>query len=266
MSVKLPLHYSNVWFIILRAISIFLIVTGCSHDPSSVQVKELRLPFMVAEKGHLVQKGDSLYSIAWRYDKDFKELAVLNQLYPPYIIYPGQRIGVSSKFTGNSLKRSDIGRKIRKARQKEFVQQVRKVKERATKHSSKYVFPTTVSDWQWPASGAILAGFSLSGRVNKGIDIRGKSGAPVSAAAAGQVVYAGSDMGGYGKLIILKHTDRYLSAYAHNKILYVQEGDLVKVNQKIAEIGSIGTTELKLHFEIRRDGRPVDPLGYLPKR
>ncbi|MDP0588409.1 MAG: peptidoglycan DD-metalloendopeptidase family protein [Candidatus Endonucleobacter bathymodioli] len=263
MSGKLSLHYLNVWFRILHSIPFFLIVTGCSHDPSGVQVRELRFPFSVAEEGHIVKEGDSLYSIAWRYNRDFKELAVLNNLYPPYTIYPGQRIGVSSRFTSRSLKRLDVGRQ---SKQKGAVQKVRTVKENTTKYSSENVFPALVSGWKWPVLGTVVAGFSLRGRVNKGIDISGELGAPVSAAEAGQVVYAGSGLSGYGKLIILKHNGRYLSAYAYNRELYVREGDSVKVSQKIAEIGSMGATEPKLHFEIRRDGKPVDPLRYLPKR
>lgn len=91
-------------------------------------------------------------------------------------------------------------------------------------------------------------------------------GEPVNAAAAGEVVYAGSELAGYGKLIIMKHNNSYLSAYAHNKELLVREGDSVKAGQKIAEIGSTGTTEPKLHFEIRHNGKPVDPMRFLPER
>lgn len=124
----------------------------------------------------------------------------------------------------------------------------------------------SLENWRWPAKGKIIAGYSTKAPVNQGIDISGKLGEPVIATAAGQVVYAGSDLAGYGQLILLKHNSSYLSAYAHNKELLVHEGDMVKAGQQIAEIGSTGTTEPKLHFQIRRNGKPVNPIGFLPPR
>ena len=120
--------------------------------------------------------------------------------------------------------------------------------------------------WRWPTRGIILSSFQGNDGFNKGIDLGGKLGEPVLAAAAGQVVYAGSGLRGYGKLLIIKHNETFLSAYAHNERLRVKEGDLVKVGQVIADMGSSGTDRVKLHFEIRRDGTPVDPLKYLPRR
>jgi len=120
--------------------------------------------------------------------------------------------------------------------------------------------------WRWPAPGKVMQAFSESGTVNKGIDIVGNLGDPVLAAAPGKVVYAGSGLLGYGQLIIIKHNDQFLSAYAHNRILAVKEGDDIKAGQKIAEIGASGADKVKLHFEIRRDGKPVDPEIYLPPR
>jgi lipoprotein NlpD len=111
-----------------------------------------------------------------------------------------------------------------------------------------------------------MQAFSESGTVNKGIDIAGALGDPVLAAAPGKVVYAGSGLLGYGQLIIIKHNDQFLSAYAHNRVLAVKEGDDIKAGQKIAEIGASGADKVKLHFEIRRDGKPVDPETYLPPR
>lgn len=116
----------------------------------------------------------------------------------------------------------------------------------------------------WPASGAVLAGFDESR--NKGVDIGGKAGDPVAAAADGRVVYAGAGLRGYGNLIILKHNDTYLTAYAHNQKLLVKEDQNVKKGQKIAEMGSTDADRVKLHFEVRRQGKPVDPSRYLPAR
>jgi len=118
--------------------------------------------------------------------------------------------------------------------------------------------------WAWPADGKIQSRYSESD--TKGVDIAGARGQSVHAAASGRVVYQGSGLRGYGQLIIIKHSDEFLSAYAHNDRIYVKEGDVVKRGQKIADMGSTGTDRVKLHFEIRRHGVPVDPLKYLPKR
>jgi lipoprotein NlpD len=119
-------------------------------------------------------------------------------------------------------------------------------------------------DWIWPANGKVLAAFSDPS--NKGVDIAGRKGEPVQASAGGRVVYIGEGLRGYGKLVIIKHNELYLSAYAHNDAILVKEGQTVVRGQKIAEIGSTGTDQTKLHFEIRRQGKPVDPLKFLPER
>ena len=118
-------------------------------------------------------------------------------------------------------------------------------------------------DWAWPAKGKIVAGFSETANL-KGIDIAGTAGEPVRASAAGRVVYAGSGLRGYGKLIIIKHNATYLSAYAHNREILVKEGQQVTRGQKIAEMGNTDADQVKLHFEIRRLGKPMDPAKYLP--
>jgi lipoprotein NlpD len=120
--------------------------------------------------------------------------------------------------------------------------------------------------WGWPSSGVLIGKFSSNGSLNKGIDIAGDLGQPVLAASDGTVVYAGSGLRGYGELVIIKHSDTYVSAYGHNRRLLVREGQQVKVGQTIAEMGSTGTDRVKLHFEIRRQGKPVDPLQFLPRR
>ena len=118
-------------------------------------------------------------------------------------------------------------------------------------------------DWMWPAKGKIVTAFS-EGASLKGIDIAGTAGQPVAASAGGKVVYAGSGLRGYGKLIIIKHNGTYLSAYAHNRDILVKEGQQVAKGQKIAEMGNTDADQVKLHFEIRRHGKPMDPLRYLP--
>lgn len=126
--------------------------------------------------------------------------------------------------------------------------------------------PDAAIAWQWPASGPILRRFDGEASGKKGISIGGTHGNQVRAAAAGKVVYTGSGLVGYGRLIILKHNDTYLSAYGHNRDLFVQEGAEVRAGQVIADMGSSGTNRIQLHFEIRRNGKPVDPLRYLPRR
>ena len=120
-----------------------------------------------------------------------------------------------------------------------------------------------VSGWGWPPQGKVIARFTDS---NKGLDIGGKTGQPVSAAAKGKVVYSGSGLRGYGKLVIIKHDATFLSAYAHNNNILVKEGQSVTRGQKIAEMGSTDADRVKLHFEVRRNGKTVNPLNYLPAR
>ena len=130
------------------------------------------------------------------------------------------------------------------------------------------VAPPPASDedvgWIWPAQGALMAGFDEA--KNKGLDIAGRAGDPVIASADGRVVYAGAGLRGYGNLIILKHNNTFLTAYAHNQALFVKEDQTVKKGQKIAEMGNSDSEKVKLHFEIRRQGKPVDPAKYLPPK
>lgn len=119
-------------------------------------------------------------------------------------------------------------------------------------------------DWLWPANGHVVERFD--DKSNRGVDISGKTGEPVFAAAAGRVMYVGANVRGYGQLVVIKHNDTYISAYAHNSKLLVKEGQTVKRGDKIAELGQSDADRPKLHFEIRRGGRPVDPLAYLPER
>jgi lipoprotein NlpD len=120
--------------------------------------------------------------------------------------------------------------------------------------------------WQWPTEGRVLRAFNPNHPGRKGVAIAGELGQPIRAAGPGKVVYSGSGLIGYGQLIIVKHNERFLSAYGHGRRLLVQEGDEVQAGQLIAEMGTNGTEGPVLHFEIRDNGRPVDPVGFLPKR
>ncbi|MGB2078296.1 MAG: peptidoglycan DD-metalloendopeptidase family protein [Vibrio sp.] len=129
---------------------------------------------------------------------------------------------------------------------------------------SKATYDQKISKWLWPTKGKVSKGFSLSEQGNKGLDITGQLGQAVNSTANGTVVYAGDALRGYGNLIIIKHNEEYLSAYAHNQKLFVKEGDSVQAGQKIALMGNTGTDSVKLHFEIRYKGKPVNPKNYLP--
>ena len=124
----------------------------------------------------------------------------------------------------------------------------------------------SVGGWSWPANGVLIGKFASNGSLNKGIDIAGDLGQPVFAAYDGAVVYAGSGLRGYGELIIIKHSEQWLSAYGHNRKRLVNEGQNVKAGEQIAEMGRTGAAREMLHFEIRYNGKPVDPLLYLPKK
>ena len=231
-----------------------------------------------------VQKGETLYSISWRYGYDHREVAAWNSIKPPYSIYPGQQlllIAPHQKYakasrqtpTNSATRPAATTKPARTASvtRPAVVASASSVKPRTTSRKPVRVEKRPVSRqqksiaWHWPSKGVIVSGFSPS-KGKKGLDIRGKLGQSVIAAASGNVVYSGSGLIGYGNLIIIKHNDTYLSAYGHNRRLLVKEGSTVKQGQKIAEMGDSSKEGVILHFEIRRDGKPVNPLSYLPKR
>lgn len=224
----------------------------------------------VSRGQYQVQRGDTLYSIAFRFGWDWKALAARNGIAPPYLIRVGQVI----RFDGQSSSRPPVA--VAPVAVPTRPNAPISVKPPQTQPSAPIKTPPSVTPvppsqrsaagWLWPSSGTVIGRFSSNGSLNKGIDIAGELGQPVLAASDGSVVYAGSGLRGYGELIIIKHSDTYVSAYGHNRRLLVQEGQQVKAGQKIAEMGSTGTDRVKLHFEVRRQGKPVDPLQYLPRR
>jgi lipoprotein NlpD len=193
---------------------------------------------------HTVRQGETLYSIAFRYGLDQRQLAAWNGLGSGRLIYPGQRL----KLTGPAVSSSGQA-------------------SRSTKKAPAPRAPTIpVSDWRWPTSGQVIAGFNSSQKTQSGIQLGGQRGQSVQAASAGQVVYAGSGLKSYGQLVIIKHNATFLSAYGYNEALLVKEGDSVQRGQQIARMGQGPGRRSMLHFEIRRNGQPVNPLSYLPKR
>lgn len=216
---------------------------------------------------YTVVRGDTLFSIAWRYGLDFRSVARANRVSSPYTIFPGQVLQLkeapvvvntpSRQSTSSSASSGTSSRPVSKAAT------VPAATAAPPKVSAKPAVATAIQ-WRWPTSGKVVRGFS--GTVHKGIDIDGKAGDTVKAVAAGKVVYAGSGIVGYGKLLIVKHNEIYLSAYGHNRKLLVREGQQIAAGQRIAEKGSSATNSVKLHFEIRREGKPVDPVKLLPGR
>lgn len=253
------------------------LLSACAGPTGGVPVDDRSRGSSRAEQvtsgSHIVQRGETLYQIAFRYGWDWKALAANNKLRQPFTIYPGQRISleprsasVARAVTPTPTTRPSSSAPVRTtptpvpAPVKSTAQ-----KQPVTKNPTPTPAPAALTGWQWPAQGPLIARFQSNASLNKGIDIAGQLGQPVFSAANGTVVYAGRGLIGYGDMIIIKHDDDFLSAYAHNSRLLVKEGEQVRVGQKIAEMGSSGTDRVKLHFEIRRRGQPVDPLGYLPK-
>ncbi len=244
--------------------------TGGELAPSPHSVKK-----QSDEIVYTVVQGDTLFSIAWRSDTDYRMLAERNNLEPPFIIHPGQRLSLLSNVNDRKVASGGvlIGHKLDKENSllengyKKRGVDKKTIQERSGKNELNKVNLY----WVWPANGKVISQFQSSGvhqkaGVNKGLNIAGHAGQPVYAAANGKVVYSGQGLRGYGKLIIVKHNDQLLSAYGHNRDVLVTEGDFVKAGEQIAEIGSTGTVSNQLHFEIRERGNPVDPLLYLPDR
>ncbi len=200
-----------------------------------------------------VQRGDTLYSISFSYGLDYRDVANWNGIDPPYRIYPGQHLRLRAPAA--------------RAPSRQARTQSRQAPRPRSAPRPKREDPTPRQrslHWQWPTRGSVIRTFSATDNGKKGIDIAGDSGQPVRAAADGEVVYSGQGLLRYGKLIIIKHDQTFFSAYAHNRVLLVTEGQRVKGGQTIAELGSTGTSRPMLHFEVRRNGHPVDPLAYLP--
>jgi lipoprotein NlpD len=244
-------------FLILFLLLAQLLFLGCASTHSPAPIRESsygkkHLP--PAPAGYYrIQYGDTLFKIAFEYGLDYRDLSAWNKLTDPAHIRSGDLLRLTAPnpvVTTAAIPDKPI------------------VISRAIKPDS--VFPAELTDevapesWIWPSRGVLLARFGDS--LSKGIDIAGVRGQMVQAAAHGRVVYAGSGLRGYGKLIIIRHNKTLLSAYAHNARILVTEGQNVASGQPVAEMGDTDSDRVKLHFEIREYGKPVDPLNYLPKQ
>jgi lipoprotein NlpD len=235
-----------------------VLLVSCAGAPKSKRLN----------KWYTVKRGDTLFAIAWRHGLKYKKLALWNGIGKPYTIYPGQRLRLYRPIVRSRLQKAGVNTATMAAssRQRSTTGHQKKTYIASRKPVKKRDHATNSVSWCWPVSGKVIKNFAYVGNGKKGIDIAGTPGQRVAAASAGRVVYSGSGLIGYGQLIIIKHNQTFLSAYAHNRKLYVKEGEYVKSGQKIAELGKSGTDRPKLHFEIRRHGEPVNPLIYLPKK
>jgi lipoprotein NlpD len=238
---------------------------GRSSAPSSAPEAEAAKPLPGSENSgkpgyYTVQRGDTLTRIGLDNGQGWRDLARWNNLTNPDVIEVGQVLRVAPP--GGAVETSGVVvRPIAPSANSS-------VSATPPKAEASSAPATTANDeglgFVWPANGSLIAGFDEV--KNKGLDIAGKAGDPVNAAADGQVVYAGSGLRGYGNLIILKHNNTFLTAYAHNQTLLVKEDQKVRKGQKIAEMGKSDADRVKLHFEVRRQGKPVDPTKFLPAR
>ena len=204
---------------------------------------------------YTVKKSDTLYSIAWRYGLDYQQLALWNKIGKDFIIHPYQRLILVEPENASLV-----------AANSEADRSTKKTEPTTEKKVTEAINTENVSvNWRWPTSGEIMNTFAADKLYRKGIDIAGKLGQAVHAVADGKVVYSGNGLAGYGNLIIIKHNDTYLSAYAYNQQRLVKEGMAVKVGTIISKMGRHPDGTVRLHFEIRKNGKPVDPFKYLPR-
>lgn len=245
---------------VILLIYIFFIfyAQGCTLKKNYAQVLDYKQDWSAQTKYYQVERYDTLYSIGFRSGYGYRQLAAWNKITPPYVLKIGQKLKLfqpKKAFTKHI--RSDNKPKKFKPN---------------NSNNSNTKKPSTLSTqpkkpsklyWAWPLKGRILKKFSKTN--NKGIDIDGKIGQDVKSTAAGKVVYSGNSLPGYGNLLIIKHNDLYLSAYANNSRLLVKEGQFVKKQQVIAKVGRVRGKPSSLHFEIRKNGEPINPLKYLPK-
>lgn len=211
---------------------------------------------------HQVRPDDTLYSISWHYNQDYRQVAQWNGIEPPYVIHEGEWLRVAPPRGEAVVRTLPIVTESNKTAPKKMAPSINSSE---TKQPEKTDTVSRVDvEWMWPAKGQVIEKFKANSPGNQGIDISASIGTPVYAAAAGKVVYSGNGLRGYGNLIIIKHNDKYLSAYGHNQQNLVKEGVQVKQGEMIARVGNTEAERAQLHFQIRIDGKPVDPLRYLP--
>lgn len=263
-------------------IAALLVLTACGQPPVVPMEDQSIVP--TKKTVHIAGSGDTLYSIAFLSGLDYKNLAAWNNISEPYIIRRGQKISLVKPETlagnGRSAPVRDTSNGTTVALRKESAMEPSGTAQQPANTATVKTEPATArlndnrqnpavikfdNSWAWPISASNIVNYKRSAQ-NSGLDIISHFGVDVKASASGKVVYAGNGLKGYGNLVIIKHDDAYLSAYAHNRSIYVKEGDYIAQGQKIAEVGSSDANQAKLHFEIRKSGTPISPLGLLPKK
>ncbi|ARG99943.1 peptidoglycan DD-metalloendopeptidase family protein [Legionella micdadei] len=241
----------------LCVLALIILLTACTTRQSLAPVVELKWkPHNPNQTTHIVQRGETLYAVAFRYDLDYRQLAAINRLHRPYALRVGQVLrvrGIAPRTQFLPAKPMRIQQSVTRAKpNKYFYPKTRQYRSVAAQGQH----------WIWPVNGRVAARFAPQ-QGKKGIDIAGKKGEKIRASSGGVVAYAGSGLSGYGNLIIIKHNDQYLTAYGNNSKNIVKEGQSVKAGQIIAEMGVIDRKYWGVHFEIRKAGKPVNPLDYL---
>lgn len=245
-------HSRNV----LVALGVVAILAGCGTRGSRAPVTDMSASSAQPAKGtYVVRPGDTLYKIAQAHGTDVATLIRLNSISDPTQL----RVGQVLRLDGDTPVPSQPPASAAQPKPATPVTPVTPPPPTAAPRAS----DAGLISWGWPASGNIIQGFNNN---TKGIDIAGKLGDPVVAAADGKVVYAGSGLRGLGNLVLVQHTNGFITAYAHNQSLLVKTGDQVKKGTRIALLGQSDTTSPRLHFEVRKNGVPVNPLSYLPPR
>ncbi|WP_313668876.1 amidase activator ActS [Atlantibacter sp.] len=234
---------SGTPFRIAISLAIALLIAGCSGNKSSD-------PGSYSGNVYTVKRGDTLYRISRMTGTSVKDLARLNNISAPYTIEVGQRLKVNGTTKTASSSRKSSGKTAA-------------VTPSSAVPQSSWP-PVGQRCWRWPTSGKVILPYSMADGGNKGIDIAGSRGQPVVASGAGTVVYVGNQLRGYGNLVMIKHGEDYITAYAHNEALLVNNGQKVKAGEKIATMGSSGADGVQLHFQIRYRATAIDPQRYLP--
>jgi len=323
---------------LLLAGALLLLLAACATEPRVIALQryaappptQTRTPAVVPQRAgeYRVQPGDSLYAIAQRHGMDYRTLARINGIGPPYTIYPGQELRLHGSARAPSpaspaqvavvappasagappppqaaainpnapwpapppgMPQQSVAAAASSAATPSHVAvpapsvapaaavtSTASAVASAATPANAATTPVATGHavtrdvdgirWRWPVDGPVLEGFHADQPGRQGINIGGQMGQPVYAAASGVVVYSGSGLTGYGELVIIKHNDQFLSAYGHNSVRLVKEGQKVVAGQEIAEMGNTGAARVELHFEIRKDGKPLNPQDFLPRR
>ena len=244
----------------LFAILWLFLLVGCYSKPYRAPVVELKWQPQGAHQNiHVVKPGDTLYGVAFHYDEDYRQMARLNHLQYPYSLRVGQVLQIRGK------KKSAVKQRYLPVKARPQIHKLPHPPSKLVykkKLQPRRIAAQTGQSFIWPVKGRIAARF-IPQFGKKGIDIAGLKGEKIRAASNGVVAYAGSGLLGYGNLIIIKHDNQFLTAYGNNSRNLVKEGQKVKAGEIIAEIGIVDRSYWGLHFEIRKAGRPVNPLHYL---